>query len=70
MVDYGVFVVLPNGTSGLVHRRNLDIYEDDAVADFYHTGDGINVKVLSMQDGRVSLAEVAPIAAEENFNSA
>jgi predicted RNA-binding protein with RPS1 domain len=63
-MEYGVFITLPSGHSGLAHRSRLDINDGDEVADYYSVGDPIDVEILSWQGSRISLAKVAAVTAE------
>ncbi len=57
IAKFGAFVRLPGGVSGLVHISEIaDVYVND-VNDFLHTGDTVNVKVLSIApDGKINLS--------------
>jgi small subunit ribosomal protein S1 len=55
-VDFGVFVKLEQGLEGLVHISELDwgLVEDPRT--MYAVGDRVQVKVIEIKDGKVSLS--------------
>jgi ribosomal protein S1 len=55
-VDFGIFVKLEQGLEGLVHISELDwgLVEDPRA--LFKVGDKINVKVIEIKDGKVSLS--------------
>jgi small subunit ribosomal protein S1 len=55
-VDFGVFVKLEQGLEGLVHISELDwgLVEDPRT--MYTVGDRVQVKVIEIKDGKVSLS--------------
>lgn len=55
-VDFGVFVKLEQGLEGLVHISELDwgLVEDPRT--LYKVGDRVQVKVIEIKDGKVSLS--------------
>lgn len=55
-VDFGVFVKLEQGLEGLVHISELDwgLVEDPRT--LYSVGDRVQVKVIEIKDGKVSLS--------------
>lgn len=55
-VDFGVFVKLEQGLEGLVHISELDwgLVEDPRA--LYNVGDKVQVKVIEIKDGKVSLS--------------
>jgi ribosomal protein S1 len=55
-VDFGVFVKLEQGLEGLVHISELDwgLVEDPRT--LYKVGDTVQVKVIEIKDGKVSLS--------------
>lgn len=55
VVDFGIFVKIVPGESGLVHRTQLAI-GDDPVEDYFEIGDTVDVEVLAYRNGRYSLA--------------
>ena len=54
IVDFGIFVDIGAGIEGLVHRSNLT-WDNADPATVVSIGDIIQVKVLSMEQGRISL---------------
>jgi len=57
LTEYGVFVRLPDGQTGLVHISEIaDTYVRD-VADYFEEGDSVKVKVLGINArGRLELS--------------
>lgn len=56
ITNFGAFVELPGGTTGLVHISEVaDSYVKD-VNDHLKVGDQIEVKVISVKDGKTSLS--------------
>ncbi len=55
-VDFGVFVKLEQGLEGLVHISELDwgLVEDPRA--LYQVGDKVQVKVIEIKDGKISLS--------------
>ncbi len=55
-VDFGVFVKLEDGLEGLVHISEIDwaLVEDPKT--MFKIGDKVNVKVIEVKDGKVSLS--------------
>ncbi len=55
-VDFGVFVKLEDGLEGLVHISEIDwsLVEDPKT--IFKIGDKVNVKVIDVKDGKVSLS--------------
>jgi len=55
-VDFGVFVKLEDGLEGLVHISEIDwaLVEDPKT--MFKIGDKVNVKVIDVKDGKVSLS--------------
>ncbi len=45
IVDFGIFVRVAPGTTGLVHRSQLGI-EDEDVEDYFEVGESVDVMVL------------------------
>lgn len=56
IVDFGIFVKVEGGTEGLVHISEIDwgLVEDPRV--FAKVGDKVNVKVIEVKDGKISLS--------------
>ena len=57
LVEYGIFVKLPNEETGLVHISQIaDAFVRD-VSDYFKVGDSVKVKVLGLNDrGRYELS--------------
>ncbi|WP_117170924.1 S1 domain-containing RNA-binding protein [Paraliobacillus sediminis] len=56
ITNFGAFVELPGGTTGLVHISEVaDSYVKD-VNDHLKVGDQIEVKVISEKDGKIALS--------------
>ncbi|GLB60094.1 S1 domain-containing RNA-binding protein [Cytobacillus sp. NCCP-133] len=56
ITNFGAFVELPGGTTGLVHISEVaDSYVKD-VNDHLTVGDEVTVKVLSEKDGKIALS--------------
>jgi small subunit ribosomal protein S1 len=56
VVDFGVFIKLEEGLEGLVHISEIDwaLVEDPRT--LYKVGDKVNVKVIEIKDGKISLS--------------
>ncbi|MBI0580698.1 RNA-binding protein S1 [Neobacillus cucumis] len=56
ITNFGAFVDLPDGSTGLVHISEVaDTYVKD-INDHLKVGDQVEVKVISMKDGKTSLS--------------
>ncbi|NSL52899.1 S1 domain-containing RNA-binding protein [Calidifontibacillus erzurumensis] len=57
ITNFGAFVELPEGSTGLVHISEVaDNYVKD-INDFLHVGDEVTVKVLNVEkDGKIGLS--------------
>jgi len=56
ITNFGAFVELSPGTTGLVHISEVaDVYVKD-IKDFVHLNDLVKVKILSMQNGKIGLS--------------
>ena len=65
---YGAFVRLENGLSGLVHISQISQKRIKSPKDVLNTGDEVQVKVIGVKDGKISLSMKAleePEEAEE-----
>ena len=63
--DYGAFVKLADGIDGLVHISQIAQKRIESPAEVLKTGQEVNVKVLKVENGKISLSmkaleEVAP----------
>ncbi len=54
--NYGAFIKLENGLSGLVHVSQISQKRVKVPADVLNTGDEVKVKVIGIKDGKVSLS--------------
>ncbi len=56
MVDFGIFVRIAPGVSGLVHRSQMDIaYEP--VENYFEVGERVDVEVTTVSpDGKIGLS--------------
>jgi small subunit ribosomal protein S1 len=56
IVDFGIFMKIEEGLEGLVHISEIDwtLVEDPRA--FYKVGEKVNVKVIEVKDGKVSLS--------------
>lgn len=62
---YGAFIRLENGLSGLVHVSQICEKRIKTPADVLKTGEEIQVKVIGIKDGKISLSIKALIEPEE-----
>ncbi len=70
--DFGAFVKLSNGLSGLVHISQISVKRIKSPADVLHVGDDVTVKVIAIKDGKLSLSikaleEPEEVEVEETF---
>lgn len=67
--NYGAFVKLENGLSGLVHVSQISQKRIKMPSDVLNAGDAVQVKVIGIKDGKISLSmkafEEAPEEVEE-----
>ncbi|MEA2478068.1 MAG: binding domain protein [Actinomycetota bacterium] len=57
VMDYGAFVKLPTGESGLVHISEVDRNYVRNIHDHVHEGDTVTVKIVGQkEDGRIELS--------------
>ena len=54
--NYGAFIRLENGLSGLVHISQISSKRVKSVGDVLKKGDEIQVKVIGVKDGKISLS--------------
>ena len=60
ITNFGAFVELSPGVTGLVHISEVaDVYVKD-IKDFVKINDLIKVKILSMQDGKIGFDQASP----------
>ena len=62
---YGAFLRLENGLSGLVHISQISDKRIKTPADVLKVGDEVDVKVIAVKDGKISLSIKALIEKEE-----
>lgn len=53
---YGAFVRLEDGLSGLVHVSQISQKRVKSPKDVLNTGDEVNVKIIGLKDGKISLS--------------
>lgn len=54
--NYGAFIRLENGLSGLVHVSQISQKRVKSPSDVLHTGDEVSVKIIGVKDGKISLS--------------
>ena len=71
ITNFGAFVELSPGTTGLVHISEVaDVYVKD-IKEFVQLNDLVKVKILSMQDGKIGLSirQAQPKPSRQNTQS-
>ncbi|WP_251388963.1 S1 RNA-binding domain-containing protein [Mediterraneibacter agrestimuris] len=63
--NYGAFVKLENGLSGLVHVSQISNKRVKMPSDVLNTGDTVQVKIIGLKDGKISLSMKALEKVEE-----
>lgn len=63
--NYGAFVKLENGLSGLVHVSQISNKRVKLPSDVLNIGDSVQVKVIGIKDGKISLSMKALEEVEE-----
>lgn len=53
---FGAFVDLPSGVTGMVHISEVSRSYVSEISDFLKIGDTVKVKVLSVENGKISLS--------------
>jgi small subunit ribosomal protein S1 len=56
IVDFGIFVKIEDGLEGLVHISEIDWTLVENPRAFYKVGEKVDVKVIEVKDGKVSLS--------------
>ena len=57
VTEYGAFVRLATGESGMVHISQVDVNYVKNIHDFVHEGDTVTVKVIAQkEDGKIDLS--------------
>lgn len=54
--NYGAFIRLENGLSGLVHISQISSKRVKSVGDVLNKGDEVQVKIIGVKDGKISLS--------------
>ena len=54
--NYGAFIRLPDNLSGLVHVSQISQKRVKLPKDVLNVGDEVNVKVIGIKDGKISLS--------------
>ena len=65
ITKFGAFVDLPNSKTGMVHISEVAPTFINEIGDFVKVGQTVKVKVLSMNDGKISLSIKAMFAPEK-----
>ena len=65
--NYGAFVRLSNGLSGLVHISQISQKRVKSPKDVLNVGDNVKVKVIGVKDGKISLSIKALEVVEEEI---
>ena len=71
ITNFGAFIELSPGTTGLVHISEVaDVYVKD-IKDFVQLNDQVKVKILSMQNGKIGLSirQAQPKPSRQNQQS-
>lgn len=63
--NYGAFVKLENGLSGLVHVSQISQKRVKVPSDVLNVGDTVDVKIIGIKDGKISLSMKALEEAKE-----
>lgn len=68
IMDFGAFVEILPGKEGLLHISQIDNKRVNKVSDYFKVGDKVVVKLMKIEDGKLSLSrkEVLNNNAEEN----
>ncbi len=56
IVDFGIFIKIEDGLEGLVHISEIDWTLVENPRAFYKVGEKVNVKVIEIKDGKISLS--------------
>ncbi len=59
VMEYGAFVEIIPGKEGLLHVSNLDWKRVEKVADYLKEGDKVEVKLIKIENGKLSLSRKA-----------
>ena len=66
---YGAFVRLEDGLSGLVHVSQISQKRVKSPKDVLNTGDEVNVKIIGVKDGKISLSMKALEEVKEEYRN-
>lgn len=67
LTNYGAFIRLENGLSGLVHISQISDKRIKSPSDVLNIGDTVDVKVIGIKDGKIGLSMKALIEPEEEI---
>ncbi len=67
LTNYGAFIRLENSLSGLVHISQISDKRIKSPSDVLNVGDTVDVKVIGIKDGKISLSMKALIEPEEEI---
>ncbi len=59
LMDYGAFIKLDNGASGLLHVSQIAYKRVEKPSDVLTKGDRITVKIIGIKEGKISLSKKA-----------
>lgn len=59
VMDYGAFIKLDNGASGLLHVSQISYERVAKPSDVLNKGDRVTVKIIAVKDGKLSLSKKA-----------
>ena len=59
VMDYGAFIKLPGGISGLLHVSQISYERVEKPSDVLKQGDPITVKIIGIKEGKISLSKKA-----------
>ncbi|MGE5680025.1 MAG: polyribonucleotide nucleotidyltransferase [Bacillota bacterium] len=65
IMDFGAFVEILPGKEGLLHISQIDAKKVNKVTDFFKEGDMVKVKLLKIENGKMSLSRKALLIPEE-----
>ncbi len=70
LMDYGAFIELEDGVSGLLHVSQIDFKRIEKPSDVLEKGQKVQVKIIAIKDGKLSLSmkalKEAPARAEKS----
>ncbi|MGE5410657.1 MAG: polyribonucleotide nucleotidyltransferase [Clostridiales bacterium] len=65
IMDFGAFVEILPGKEGLLHISQIDSKKVNKVTDFFKEGDTVKVKLLKIENGKMSLSRKALLTEEK-----